>query len=300
LNKPVNDKRANAARLPLWMYVLAWLVRTTRLAEHDLNAAPIQGTGATATGDNGPLKERTPLELYAQVSAAYQKAGLWPLFKHAYMESGKRRRANGWFWIVIFFLFGTSFVTLWIVFYLNIININFYAMFFMILVCFLGLIGIKESFILGKSIELAFSEDSDKYAGLPKAFRDGREFHRYCLFRNELNKFQFDPEDVEIARPLFMVEQHTLGTYVAQRPLTTWIAATLTVILGNSAKNWPFWFVGVVFGICLFIIFILYQVPVFISAYRRRYELHRWLAWYEADAPKAATSTPDSANPSSD
>jgi hypothetical protein len=74
LNKPVNEKRANAARLPLWMYVLAWLVRTTRVAEHDLNAAPIHGTGATATGDNSSVKERTPLELFAKIIEAYYNA----------------------------------------------------------------------------------------------------------------------------------------------------------------------------------------------------------------------------------
>jgi hypothetical protein len=103
---------------------------------------------------------------------------------------------------------------------------------------------------------------------------------------------------VEKVRSLFDVEQHTLGSYVAQRPLTTWLAATLTVIIGNSAKNWPLWFVGMLVGFCILIfISILYQAPLFISAYRRQFEIHRWLAWYEADNSKPTALTVEHENP---
>lgn len=227
--------------------------------------------------------QRSQLELYAQVTAAYQQAGFWPLFKYVYTKLGKMRRANGWFWVIMLLvLLMLSTIIAFIINYFKIFDSDLFTIFLWIMILFL-IPCVIEGFCIENGIRKVFSEDINKYSGLPKAFRNNREFQRYILFRNELRKSQFESEDVKCVKPLFHVEQYTLGSYVAQTPLTAWLAATLTVIVGNSAKNWPLWLVGMVFGIGALTIFILYRVPAFITAYRRRYELRRWLTWYEAD-----------------
>jgi hypothetical protein len=107
---------------------------------------------------------------------------------------------------------------------------------------------------------------------LLKSFRGDWEFYRYLLFRNELSESKIRPEDVKFVIPLLDLEQQTLGSYVAQRPLRVWLYTTTGAILATSAKNWPLEAVAVWVALAILVLFIHYNIPIFITTRRRRYD----------------------------
>jgi hypothetical protein len=98
---------------------------------------------------------------------------------------------------------------------------------------------------------------------------------------------------------LLDLEQQTLGSYVAQKPLTVWLFTTSGATIAASATTWRLKEAIIVASIGGFFALILYVVPMFITDQRRQYELRRWLAWYEADPDlsKPTASPPDGTNP---
>lgn len=191
--------------------------------------------------------QRSQLELYAQVIAAYQRAGFWPLFKHAYMVSGKKWRTNGWFWITLIVLA----VILWMT--LASISNCFYpdtAIWFQLAFfsCYL-LVLILIFKDLNKKIQHAFKEDMKKYGSLAKIYEEGRELSRYFLFRVTLRDYNISKKDIESVNHLFQIDQQSLGSYVAQKSSIIWIVSTLTAVLAASATIWSFQFVFMFFSL---------------------------------------------------
>lgn len=142
--------------------------------------------------------------------------------------------------------------------------------------------------------------NSTEYAALLTTFGRDWEFHRYLLFRHKLQHWKFRVEDVDEVRPLLDIEQQTLGSYVAQKPLTVWTYTTLGAILAASASNWPLKNVVVVTALGVFVLFILHISPMFITNQRRQYELRRFLAWYQADSLKLTATDFNRATPPPD
>lgn len=230
--------------------------------------------------------QRTQLGLYGKVIAAHQQATFSQLQRKAFWHLVEKKS-----WFHLFLLLLSSVMHIGIVFYL-LIDLLYHALEEIYTVSFsiiISLTIISAAFaflfryILAKSLWSYFDIVGDKYGPLIKSFGGNWEFYCYLLFRDELKQWGFRIEDVEKVKPLFYVEQQTLGSYVAQKPFTVWVYTTLGAILAASASNWPLKHVVVVTVLGVLALSILHISPMFITNQRRQYELHRFLAWYQAD-----------------
>lgn len=315
MNKPVDEKRANVARLPLWMYVLAWLVRTTRLAEHDLYAAPIHKSGPTATGDNSPVKERTPLELYDRVIGFYHESTFWKF---------QREVSKGWLWARIAIIIVGAIMVIALIAYHILEEEELYKLlaWSSAILTFSAATWIYESGF-DKMVGSHFKDDNKKYGNLWRRFGKSAEFYRYLSFRNKLRDSKIGTENIEAMIALADYEKYSLTDYVKTKPsyilLYTFLAAFLAAILGGIVVNLV---VGppnglltnqrsdivlsvaanIVMWVVTFCVFLLIFLPFigFSTEQQRRYELPRFLAWYKADPPEPTTPTPGGANPPPD
>ena len=152
--------------------------------------------------------------------------------------------------------------------------------------------------VVNKFLDKKFRNEKHQYNSLFKNYRDGWEFYRYIYFRTELMKLNLKSEDIDYINLLISLDQQSLGSYVARKPVASWIYATSGAVVATSAANWPSKIMVQVVIYSFVALMILHLIPIFISNQRRQYELHRWLAWYKAELePTALTADRTSSLP---
>ncbi len=294
------------------MFVLAWVVRTSRLAEYGPNGPSRGSEDLTAKGQD-PEKQWTQLELYDRVIGFYHESNFWKLERDIGKDLLWARIAIGTALIIdgILLIVYRNVTEKEYILFLGLLVPSDFAVAIMVLVNLL-IVGALMRYIrkFSKRTEPFFNKDREKYGNLSKFFGRNTEFYRYILFREKLRCINIGAEDIEAIIVLANYEKRVWADYVKTKPLYIWVytflAAFFAAILGGIVVTLAAdgldalvtnSFFNLMVGFVIICGFWLVLFPSFgvNTEQQRRYELPRFLAWYKADSTELTAPRPDNA-----